>query len=108
MPPAARTLQWLVSVLLLRRFYPDPLSEFIDLMFLSNISAVVLDDRFSGYYLHGRNHMMHAGVWLGRNHMTHDLGGWAGAGALRMEGKTQGFKPKQERALQDGEQRTQG
>jgi meckelin len=43
-----------------RRFVSDPLHNFVDLMYLANISLVVLDDKHSGYYLHGRNHSQHS------------------------------------------------
>ncbi len=54
-------LQWLWMVLVFHRYFHNPLSQYIDLLFLSNISAVILDDRFSGYYLHGRNQLQHSG-----------------------------------------------
>jgi hypothetical protein len=57
MPP-----QVLWKVLLVHRFAGHPLDSFIDLLFLANTSAVVMDERHSGYYLHGRNQMHHSGV----------------------------------------------
>jgi hypothetical protein len=47
------------------RFAGHPLNSFIDLLFLANTSAVVMDERHSGYYLHGRNQMHHSGAWMG-------------------------------------------
>ncbi|GMH43204.1 hypothetical protein BSKO_11126 [Bryopsis sp. KO-2023] len=32
-----------------------PMLQFIDLLFLANISCIILDEKLSGYYLHGRN-----------------------------------------------------
>lgn len=53
--------QWLWKAVIVHRFFGHPLSNFVDLLFLANTSAVVLDDRSGGYYLHGRNQMHHAG-----------------------------------------------
>lgn len=58
---ACAVLQVLWKVLLVHRFSGHPLHGFIDLLFLANTSAVILDDRHSGYYLHGRNQMHHSG-----------------------------------------------
>lgn len=33
----------------------NPLNDFVDLLFLANISAVILDERLAGFYIHGRN-----------------------------------------------------
>ncbi len=57
--------QWLWKAVVVHRFFGHPLSNFVDLLFLANTSAVVLDERSSGYYLHGRNQMHHAGVLEG-------------------------------------------
>jgi hypothetical protein len=57
----AGAAQWLWQVAVARRAGGHPLSNFVDLLFLANTSAVVLDGRTSGYYLHGRNQMLHAG-----------------------------------------------
>ena len=54
--------QWLWKVAVVHRFFGHPLSNFVDLLFLANTSAVVLDGRSSGFYLHGRNQMHHAGA----------------------------------------------
>jgi hypothetical protein len=61
--------QWLWKAAVVHRLFGHPLSNFVDLLFLANTSAVVLDERLSGYYLHGRNQMHHAGGWVG---------GWVG------------------------------
>jgi meckelin len=50
------------KVVVVHRFAGHPLHGFIDLLFLANTSAIILDDRHSGYYLHGRNQMHHSGV----------------------------------------------
>jgi meckelin len=54
--------QVLWKALLVHRFAGHPLNSFIDLLFLANTSAVVMDERHSGYYLHGRNQMHHSGA----------------------------------------------
>lgn len=57
-------MQVLWKVMFVHRFAGHPLHGFIDLLFLANTSAIILDDRHSGYYLHGRNQMHHSGgVW---------------------------------------------
>ncbi|CAD7702542.1 unnamed protein product [Ostreobium quekettii] len=38
-----------------QRFLLHPLAQFVDLLFLANISCIILDDKLAGYYLHGRN-----------------------------------------------------
>jgi meckelin len=55
-------LQWLWKVVVVHRFAGHPLHGFIDLLFLANTSAIILDERHSGYYLHGRNQMHHSGT----------------------------------------------
>eukprot|EP00210_Caulerpa_lentillifera_P009135 g8709.t1 len=42
----------------------NPLSQFVDLLFISNISCLMMDTSFSGYYLHGRNQNLHSDVSL--------------------------------------------
>ncbi|KIY92883.1 putative Meckelin [Monoraphidium neglectum] len=56
--------QWLWKAVIVHRFFGHPLSNFVDLLFLANTSAVVLDGRSEGYYLHGRNQMHHADTTL--------------------------------------------
>uniref|UniRef100_A0A383WB01 Meckelin n=1 Tax=Tetradesmus obliquus TaxID=3088 RepID=A0A383WB01_TETOB len=53
---------WKVAVV--HRFAGHPLHGFIDLLFLANTSAIILDERHSGYYLHGRNQMHHSDTSL--------------------------------------------
>lgn len=55
-------LQVLWKLLFVHRFAGHPLNSFIDLLFLANTSAIVMDERHSGYYLHGRNQMHHSGT----------------------------------------------
>lgn len=55
-------LQVLWKVAVVHRFAGHPLHGFIDLLFLANTSAIILDERHSGYYLHGRNQMHHSGA----------------------------------------------
>lgn len=57
--------QWLWRAGVASRVAGEPLGNFVDLLFLANSSAVVLDERTGGYYLHGRNQMHHAGGVLG-------------------------------------------
>lgn len=40
-----------------RLYFNDPLGNFVDLCYLANISVFALDERCSGYYIHGRNGM---------------------------------------------------
>lgn len=77
--------QWLWKAAVAHRGGGHPLSNFVDLLFLANTSAVVLDERGSGYYLHGRNRMHHTGgavgVWVGRwvgGCVGGAVGGWLG------------------------------
>jgi meckelin len=55
-------VQWLLQVLVVQRFIHNPLTQYIDLLFLANISALIMDDRNAGYYLHGRNQLHHTGT----------------------------------------------
>lgn len=73
--------QLLWKAVVVHRFFGHPLSNFVDLLFLANTSAVVLDERSSGYYLHGRNQMHHAGEgpWVGSG-ATASSGGGGGEG----------------------------
>ncbi|KAJ9523189.1 hypothetical protein QJQ45_024081 [Haematococcus lacustris] len=56
--------QYLFRKLVWFPYVGDPLTNFIDLMYLANISAVVMDDKHTGYYLHGRNHSQHSDTTL--------------------------------------------
>lgn len=58
-PSSAPQVLW--KALLVHRFAGHPLDSFVDLLFLANTSAVILDERHSGFYLHGRNQMHHSG-----------------------------------------------
>lgn len=61
-PPNATPHQVLAQVLLLRRVCGHPLHCFLDLLHLANTSILLLEEHCAGYYLHGRNHMVHAGM----------------------------------------------
>jgi meckelin len=41
--------QYLLRRILYFRYVSDPLTNFVDLLYLSNISMVVLDDKHSGW-----------------------------------------------------------
>lgn len=56
--------QYLFKRLFYFPYVSNPLTNFIDLMYLANISTIVLDDKHSGYYLHGRNHSQHSDTTL--------------------------------------------
>lgn len=47
-----RILKW--------RYISNPVSNFIDLAYLANISIFIFDQRHSGYYIHGRNSSQHS------------------------------------------------
>lgn len=53
-----------VFVSLIHRFVSNPITQFIDLMFLANISLIIFDDRCAGYYIHGRNMAQHSDTEL--------------------------------------------
>jgi hypothetical protein len=65
--------QVLWKVVVVHRFAGHPLHGFIDLLFLANTSAIILDERHSGYYLHGRNQMHHSGGWVGLQGLWHSV-----------------------------------
>ncbi|KAL0205705.1 hypothetical protein P9112_001012 [Eukaryota sp. TZLM1-RC] len=46
---------YLVKIPLNRWVYQSPLNRFLDLLPLTNISLLVLDEPFSGFYIHGRS-----------------------------------------------------
>jgi meckelin len=56
--------QYLLVRLIWHRYVEDPLLNFIDLIYLANMSVVILDDHLSGYYLHGRNQSQHSDTTL--------------------------------------------
>lgn len=60
--------QWLLRWIA-NRYIGNPVSNFIDLAFLANISIFVFDERHCGYYIHGRNRAQHSDTGLaGLNH----------------------------------------
>ncbi|KXZ47359.1 hypothetical protein GPECTOR_36g81 [Gonium pectorale] len=56
--------QYLFKRLIYFPYFANPVTQFIDLMFLANISTVILDDTHSGYYIHGRNQLQHSDTTL--------------------------------------------
>ena len=46
-----------------------PIQQFVDLLSLSNISIIILDDECSGYYIHGRALQCAAGQTIYHNFM---------------------------------------
>lgn len=80
-------LQVLWKVAVVHRFAGHPLHGFIDLLFLANTSAIILNERHSGYYLHGRNQMHHSGahavVWWQYGNSTRGHVVCLAAGAVR-------------------------
>ncbi|GIL75629.1 hypothetical protein Vretimale_15152 [Volvox reticuliferus] len=56
--------QYLFKRLLYYPYVANPVTQFIDLMFLANISTLIFDDTHSGYYIHGRNQAQHSDTTL--------------------------------------------
>ena len=52
--------QWLFRWALWNRFVRDKAWQFVDLLAVSNVSMIVLEERASGYYLHGKSVHSHA------------------------------------------------
>jgi meckelin len=60
---ATEAICWLVVIaiqlifrfLIFDRFYRNRLMQYSDVMSLSNISLLILDERYHGYYIHGRS-----------------------------------------------------
>jgi meckelin len=53
-------VQYIAIRILYWRYVSNPVSSFVDLAFLSNISVILMDTRHSGYYIHGRNAAQHS------------------------------------------------
>jgi meckelin len=51
--------------LIVHRFFDDPAGTYVDLLSLSNLSLIVLDQRYHGYYLHGRSVHCNADTSMG-------------------------------------------
>lgn len=49
------SVQYLFRFLLYERFYRNRLLQYLDLLSISNISLMILDERCHGYYIHGRS-----------------------------------------------------
>ncbi len=45
-------------------YVSDPVMNLVDLMYLANVSLVLLDEPHSGFYVHGRNHSQHSDATL--------------------------------------------
>lgn len=71
-----RTPQYLWKKLIYYPYVHNPITQFIDLMYLANISTVLFDDSHGGYYLHGRNMAQHSDTTL------RWACGWGGRGGL--------------------------
>uniref|UniRef100_A0A7S3QKR7 Meckelin n=1 Tax=Dunaliella tertiolecta TaxID=3047 RepID=A0A7S3QKR7_DUNTE len=56
--------QYLFRRLLYFPYVSNPITNFVDLMYLANISAIILDERHVGSYIHGRNNAQHADTTL--------------------------------------------
>lgn len=56
--------QYLIKFPIIYRWFEDPLNNFVDLLSVSNISVLILKERFYGFYLHGRCVHAHADVDL--------------------------------------------
>ncbi|PNW74089.1 hypothetical protein CHLRE_13g584901v5 [Chlamydomonas reinhardtii] len=56
--------QYIFRRLLYFPYVANPVTQFVDLMFLANISTVIFDDTHSGYYIHGRNQAQHSDATL--------------------------------------------
>ena len=65
----------------------NPLTQYIDLLFLANTSALIMDDRNCGYYLHGRNQLHHTGD-QGDDVLSYDLTRWVIALHMRLNYNT--------------------
>ena len=61
--PVILRVQYIIYFLY-RRYISNPVHNFVDLAFLANISVFILDDRHSGYYIHGRNQAHHSDTGL--------------------------------------------
>ena len=60
----ACVLQYLLKRLLYYPYVANPVTQFVDLMYLANISALIFDDSHSGFYVHGRNQAQHSDTTL--------------------------------------------
>ena len=57
-------LQVLFNCLAYHPYVSHPLHDFVDLLFLSNISCILLTGRVSGHYIHGRNQSQYSDTTL--------------------------------------------
>jgi meckelin len=56
--------QYAIRKLLYFPYISNPITNFVDLMYLANISGIVLDERHVGSYIHGRNNAQHSDTTL--------------------------------------------
>jgi len=50
------SLQWLWNFLCYERYFVEPPSQyFLDLCTMANVSMLIMDEKYHGYYLHGRS-----------------------------------------------------
>jgi hypothetical protein len=54
----------LIKYMLVHRYVEHPLEQFVDLLTLTNVSIMLLEDTYAGYYLHGKSLMTHADTSL--------------------------------------------
>ena len=54
----------LFKYLFVHRYVMHPLEQFVDLLTLTNVSIMLLEDTYAGYYLHGKSLMTHADTSL--------------------------------------------
>lgn len=50
-------MQILFKVFVYHRYIEHPLEQFVDLLTLTNVSIMLLQDTYAGYYMHGRSLM---------------------------------------------------
>lgn len=56
--------QVLFRALIYNRWWANPVTQFVDLCYLSNHSVIILENGTQGYYIHGRNQAAHSDVSL--------------------------------------------
>jgi len=73
---AISTFWWLVLALaqilwdfvIFRRYFKDVVGDFLDLCSVANVSIFMLDEKYHGFYLHGRSVHSHADTNLKEMH----------------------------------------
>ena len=74
---------WLYHVFVERWFLHDTIGQFTDLCSLSNVSLIILEDKYHGYYIHGRavHGFADTDMWEMRTHLRkeeEDITGYRG------------------------------